>query len=67
MKDFEKQLEKLAKDAAECELIAHLATDESKRKTFNDLASSYRDLGMKMKAAMASFKSMARANTPPDG
>lgn len=65
MKDFERQIEKLERDAAECDLIAQLATDESKRQTFSDLAKSYRAIAANMKTAMASFKSIALAD-PPD-
>ena len=65
MKDFEKQVEKLERDAAECELIAQLATDESKRQTFHDLATTYRKIAAAMKTAMTSYKPKATAD-PPD-
>ncbi|MDN4986660.1 hypothetical protein KUL72_12560 [Bradyrhizobium arachidis] len=39
MKDYQTQLEKLRKDAAECALIRDLATDKSKRELFERLAS----------------------------
>lgn len=38
MKDYQAQLEKLRRDAAECKLISELATDVSKRAMFDRLA-----------------------------
>ncbi|MBR1271615.1 hypothetical protein JQ629_29435 [Bradyrhizobium sp. AUGA SZCCT0222] len=38
MKDYQKQLEKLRTDAAECRLISDLATDPAKRDLFDRLA-----------------------------
>jgi hypothetical protein len=38
MKDFQVQLEKLRRDAAECRLISDLATDKQKRDLFDRLA-----------------------------
>ena len=38
MKDFQAQIEKLRKDAAECALIRDLATDKAKREMFDRLA-----------------------------
>jgi hypothetical protein len=38
MKDYEKHLEKLRIDAAECALIRDLATDKAKRDLFDRLA-----------------------------
>ena len=38
MKDFQEQLEKLRRDAAECKLISDLATDQQKRDLFDRLA-----------------------------
>ena len=38
MKDYQKQLEKLRADAAECRLISDLATDPAKRDLFDRLA-----------------------------
>jgi hypothetical protein len=38
MRDYQTQLEKLRKDAAECALIRDLATDKAKREMFDRLA-----------------------------
>jgi hypothetical protein len=38
MKDYQVQLEKLRRDAAECALIRDLATDGAKRELFDRLA-----------------------------
>jgi hypothetical protein len=38
MKDYQAQLEKLRRDAAECALIRDLATDTAKRELFDRLA-----------------------------
>jgi hypothetical protein len=38
MKDYQAQIEKLRKDAAECALIRDLATDTAKREIFDRLA-----------------------------
>ena len=39
MMDYQTQIEKLRKDAAECALIRDLATDSAKRELFERLAS----------------------------
>lgn len=44
MKDFQNQREKLLKEAADCELIANLATDGEKREVFKNLAQTYREI-----------------------
>jgi hypothetical protein len=38
MKDYQAQLEKLRRDAAECKLISELATDKRKQALFDRLA-----------------------------
>ena len=38
LQDYQKQLEKLRSDAAECRLICDLATDPAKRELFDRLA-----------------------------
>lgn len=38
MQDYQAQLEKLHRDAAECKLISELAADKSKRDLFDRLA-----------------------------
>ena len=44
MKDIKQQLEKLAAEADDCDLIAKLAGDPAKRETFRRLASKYRSM-----------------------
>ena len=44
MKDMQAQLEKLRTEASECELIANLATDKTKRELFTKLAEHYKVL-----------------------
>ena len=39
MKDYQAQLEKLRRDAADCGLIRDLATDKAKRELFDCLSS----------------------------
>ncbi len=39
MKDYQAQLDKLRRDAAECALIRDLATDKAKRELFDRLSS----------------------------
>jgi hypothetical protein len=38
VRDYQTQLEKLRKDAAECKLISEFATDQPKRELFDRLA-----------------------------
>ncbi len=42
MEELKAKLEKLMADAAECDLIANLASEDDKRRTFRDLAAQYR-------------------------
>jgi hypothetical protein len=44
MQDLIAQREKILVNAAECELIAHLATDPGKRETFERLAKHLKQL-----------------------
>ncbi|WGD49187.1 hypothetical protein QA641_26525 [Bradyrhizobium sp. CB1650] len=44
MKDYQAQIEKLRKEAAECALIRDLATDKAKREVFDRLADHLTDL-----------------------
>lgn len=46
------QLEKLRTEAANCELIAKLATDPSKRETFAKLAAHYKVLADELARAI---------------
>ena len=50
MKDLQNKLEKLLVDAEDCELIARLATDQEKRKTFARLARQLRAMAAEVKA-----------------
>jgi hypothetical protein len=52
MKDFQIQLEKLRRDAAECALIRDLATDREKRELFEKLAGHLTVLADQVELAM---------------
>ena len=52
MKDYEAQLEKLRRDAAECRLICDLATDQAKRELFDRLAVHLTSLADHVELAM---------------
>ncbi len=52
MKDYQAQLEKLRKDAAECALIRDLATDPAKRAMFDRLAVHLNSLADQVEHAM---------------
>ncbi|MET3840438.1 hypothetical protein [Bradyrhizobium sp. OAE829] len=52
MKDYQKQLEKLRTDAAECKLISDLATDPAKRGLFDRLALHLTTLADQVELAM---------------
>lgn len=53
VKDMEAHLEKLLRDAAECELISRLATDVAKRDLFNRLAEHLKMLAGEVERAIA--------------
>lgn len=53
MKDMQAQLDKLVTEAAECSLIASLATDSLKRDLFARLAEHYGTLASEVKRAIA--------------
>jgi hypothetical protein len=59
MKDMMAHLEKLQKDAAECELIRDLAIDKTKRDLFDKLSSHLKMLAGEVERALA-------ATHPPD-
>jgi hypothetical protein len=59
MKDMVAHLEKLRKDAAECELIRDLAIEKAKRELFNKLATHLKMLAGEVERAIA-------ATHPPD-
>jgi len=52
MKDYQKHLEKLRKDAAECALVRDLATDRAKREMFDRLAQHLDQLADEVERAM---------------
>ena len=52
MKDYQAQIEKLRKEAAECALIRDLATDPAKREVFDRLASHLTVLADQVEMAM---------------
>jgi hypothetical protein len=52
MKDYQAQIEKLRKDAAECALIRDLATDKAKRAMFDRLANHLTVLADEVEMAM---------------
>jgi hypothetical protein len=56
MQDYQTHLEKLRKDAAECELISNLATDLQKRELFKKLAEHLATLATEVERAMAAKK-----------
>ena len=53
MKDLQAELEKLLVNAEDCELIARLATDISKRETFRRIALQLRAMAAELKADIA--------------
>ena len=57
MKDYQVQIEKLRKDAAECALIRDLATDKAKRAMFDRLANHLTALADQVEMAMVERKS----------
>jgi len=56
MRDYQTQLEKLRKDAAECALIRDLATDKAKQELFGRLADHLSVLADQVEAAMQERK-----------
>ena len=52
MRDYQAQLEKLRKDAAECALIRDLATDKAKREMFDRIAGHLTVLADQVEQAM---------------
>lgn len=59
MKDYQAQVEKLRKDAAECALIRDLATDMAKREVFDRLANHLTLLANQVEMAMLERKDAA--------
>ncbi|MBN9598017.1 MAG: hypothetical protein J0G36_22040 [Afipia sp.] len=56
MQDFKERIEKLREDAAECELIARLATSSVKQQAFTNLADIYREMAKNLELQIASGK-----------
>ena len=56
MKDYQAHIEKLRKEAAECKLIRDLATDKTKRETFDLLARHLTVLADQVEIAMLQRK-----------
>lgn len=56
MKDYQAQVEKLRRDAAECALIRDLAIDKAKRDLFDRLASHLMGLADQVEMAMLERK-----------
>lgn len=56
MKDYQTQVEKLRRGAAECALIRDLATDKAKREMFDRLASHLTVLADQVELAMLERK-----------
>ena len=52
MKDLQTHLEKLRMEAADCEMIARLATDKIRQQLFIKLAEHYRVLASEVERAM---------------
>jgi hypothetical protein len=52
MRDYQRHLEKLRRDAAECALIRDLATDPAKREMFDRLARHLNELADQVERAM---------------
>lgn len=53
MTDLENRLERFETLTAECELIAKLATDNTRREFYLKLSDQYRQLAMDMRQAIA--------------
>ena len=53
MTDLPTRLERFETDAAECEIIARLATDNAKRELYSRLALHYRELVADARKAIA--------------
>lgn len=54
MRDVKARIEKLVMDAADCEMIAQLATVAAKRRTFMRLAETYRLMADDLRAVIKS-------------
>ena len=53
MKDLKAELEKLLTNAEDCELIARLATDKTKRETFSRIAAQLHEMAAELRIDIA--------------
>src|SRR6201991_2570820 len=60
MKDLKAELEKLLANAEDCELIARLATDKTKRETFTRIATQLREMAAELQADIAAHSQGGR-------
>ena len=60
MKDYQAQLDKLRRDAAECALIRDLATDKAKRELFDRLSSHLTVLANQVEQEMLRRKTSSK-------
>jgi len=63
MKDLKAELEKLLTNAEDCELIARLATDLSKRETFSKIAKQLREMAAELRADIAGKETAEQSGT----
>lgn len=56
MKDLQSKLEKLLRDAEDCDLIGNLATEPVKRNTFRRLATQLRQMAEDVKTVIEGQK-----------
>ena len=63
MNDLRTKIEKYLAEAEECDLIARLACDPLKRKTFTALAEHHRQMAAEVEATMIRMRSRANAQT----
>jgi SepF-like predicted cell division protein (DUF552 family) len=64
MKDLKAELEKLLANAEDCELIARLATDKSKRETFARIAKQLREMAAELKGDIAARPEASAVGAP---
>jgi hypothetical protein len=64
MKDLKAELEKLLTNAEDCELIARLATDLTKRDTFSKISKQLREMAAELQAEIAGKQAAEQATGP---
>lgn len=62
MQDLKSRLEKLLVEAENCDLIANLATDQVKRRTFKNLANQLRQMAAEVRAVIEASGGYAQKN-----